>query len=231
MAQGHKVALYCYAPPDGVPDGIELRDAAQILPRDLAVPHFSGSYALFADRFRYELLARGLGTWIDCDVYFIARMPLFGPVVMGDQGDGTINGAVLRLPPESAMLQRLRGLFDGTHVPPWLRWRPRLAARARRALTGRAPIEDMPWGTAGPEALTWLARDCGLERLAQPARIFYPVPWIEAGWLCDSARPLETVISADTVAVHLWNERLKAIDLAAAPEGSFAARLLREGAQ
>src|SRR5690606_1292398 len=68
LAHGHKVALYCSPPPAGVPAGIELRDAAAILPESEIIRHRGGSPALFANRFRYELLHRGLGVWIDCDL-------------------------------------------------------------------------------------------------------------------------------------------------------------------
>lgn len=226
----HRVALYCYAPPDGVPAGIELRDAAEILPAGAIVYHRGGSPSLFSNRFRYELLRRGLGTWIDCDLYFVAPLSELGEVVMGEQGGGTINGAVLRLPPASPMLAELLALFDERSVPPWLAWRARIAARLRLTTTGRSGIARMPWGSAGPEALTWLARAHGIAGQAQPASRFYPVPWTDAAWLLDPARPLETVVGPDTVAVHLWNEWLRGLDLAAAPPGSFAARLLAEGA-
>lgn len=231
LHHGHRVALYCYTAPEGVPAGIELRDATEILPESTVVRHRGGSPSLFSNRFRYELLARGLGTWIDCDLYFVAPLPEPGRTIMGEQGGGTINSAVLRLPPDSPMLAELLALFDERAVPPWLAWRARLAARMRLIATGRSGIAQMPWGSAGPEALTWLARKHGLAGQALPSSRFYPVPWTDAAWLLDPARPLDSVTRPDTVAVHLWNEWLRRFDLAAAPRGSFAARLLAEGAE
>lgn len=231
VSHGHQVALYCYAPPEGVPDGIELRDAAAILPEDEIIRHRGGSPALFANRFRYELLRRGLGIWIDCDLYFVAPLPALGDHVMGDQGGGVINTAVLKLPPDSPVLAALRALFTAQKVPPWLPLRARWKARLRRLLTGRVDLTRLPWGSAGPNALTWLAFAHGVADRALPPAIFYPMPWTEADWLFDPSRPLESVIAPETVAVHLWNERLRDRDFAAAPAGSFAARLFREGAQ
>lgn len=230
LAWGHRVALYCYAPPSGVPDGVELRDAAEILPENAIIRHRSGSPALFANHFRYELQARELGIWIDCDVYFVAPLPPLGDTIMGDQGGGTIANGVLRLPPDSPMLQALRDLFTQRRVPPWLALRSRLAAHARLLATGRTGLERMPWGSAGPEALTWLARKHGVAHRAQPRWVFYPVHWADAGWIFDPARSLDAVLSPDTVTVHLWNERIRRADLADAPAGSFAARLTAEGA-
>ncbi|MGH6787002.1 MAG: hypothetical protein ACREBO_09240 [Novosphingobium sp.] len=230
LRHGHRVAVYAYSSLEGVPDGVELRDAAAILPEDAIIRHKNGSPALFSNRFRYELQRLGLGTWIDCDVYFVAPLREPGDYIMGDQGGGTIATGVLRLPAESPLLADLRKLFDERTVPPWLAWRPRIAAHLRRLATGRAELGKMPWGSAGPEALTWLARKYGLADMALPASRLYPVPWTAAGWLLDPARSLESVVRSDTIAVHLWNERLRGLDLAAAPPGSFAARLLAEGA-
>jgi hypothetical protein len=65
LRQGHPMALYCYAEPDGLPPAVELRDAAEILPESRVIRHKSGSVALFANWFRYELQRRALDTWLD----------------------------------------------------------------------------------------------------------------------------------------------------------------------
>lgn len=232
LSHGHKVALYCYTPPASVPEGVELRDAAVILPESEIIRHRGGSPALFANRFRYELLYRGLGTWIDCDLYFVAPLPDdLGDHVMGDQGDAVINTAVLKLPADSAILSELRALFTAPQVPPWLPRRARWEARLRRLFTGRVDLARLPWGSAGPNALTWLAAAHGIANRALPPAAFYPMPWTEADWIFDPARPLESAVSAETIAVHLWHERLRGRDFTTAPANSFAARLLREGAE
>ncbi len=229
LSQGRRVALYCYAPPAGVPEGVELRDAADILPEATIIYHRSGSPSLFSNRFRYELLRRGLGTWIDCDVYFVAPLTLHGDYVMGEQGDGKIATSVLRLPPDSPVLAELADLFTEPRVPPWLAWRPRIAAHLRRYMTGRADLSRMPWGSAGPEALTWLAHRYGVADRALPPSRFCPVHWTRAEWIADPALTLESMLAPDTIAVHLWNERLRGFDFTNAPPGSFAARLRDEG--
>ena len=50
---GHHVILYSYAPVGGVPDAVEHRDAADILPEDGFLVHErTGSPALHSDLFR-----------------------------------------------------------------------------------------------------------------------------------------------------------------------------------
>ena len=229
LRHGHRVALYCYEIPAGVPDGVELRDAAEILPRSTIVRHRGGSPSLFSNRFRYELQRRGLGTWIDCDLYFVQPLGEQNETLFGDQGDGVIAIGILHLPSDSPILPPLAAVFDERTVPPWLSYRARLVARFRLVTTGKAGLARMPWGSAGPHAVTWLARKHGLAGAARPPSRFYPVHWRDAAWLVDPRRSLESVIQPDTIAVHLWNEVIRKLDLAQAPAGSFAARLVREG--
>jgi len=231
IRHNHSVALYCYEPPAGVPDEVELRDARAILPEGSIIRHRDGSPSLFSNRFRYELQRQAMGVWIDCDLYFVAPLGEQPDCIMGDQGGGTINGAILRLPPDCPMLDALLALFEERSAPAWLSWRARILARWRLLTQGRAGLSRMPWGSAGPEALTWLATSAGWAHKAQPPARFYPVPWTEADWIVDPDRPLDAMIEADTIAVHLWNERLRGLDLAGAPPGSFAARLREEGGQ
>lgn len=230
LDHGHDVALYCYRPPDGVPDGVELRDAADLFPETAVIRHRSGSPSLFSNRFRYELQRRGLGIWIDCDLYFVRPLGEQPETIIGDQGGGVLAMGILRLPSDCPMLEPLANLFEERSVPPWLSWRAALPAWLRLKTTGRSGLSQMPWGSAGPNALNWLARKHGWDHLAQPPSRFYPVPWTEADWLIDPGRPLETVIKPDTVAIHLWNEIIRKLDLCDPPPGSFAERLKAEGA-
>lgn len=227
--QGHRLALYCYDEPAGVPDGVELRDASEILPRDRIIRHKTGSFALFSNWFRYELQRREAGTWLDCDVYLRAPIDGASPYLFGEEAPGRINTGVLRLPPDSPLLPPLLALFEERSVPPWLPFRSRMAARLRVLRRGRSGLAEMPWGSAGPNALTYLARRHGMSGHALPSDIFYPAPWQDALWITDPGRRLEDVVAPGTVAVHLWNERIKQVkDLPARP-GSFLARLQEEG--
>lgn len=80
LRQAHPLHLYCYRLPDGVPDGIDLRDAAEVLPENTIVGHKSGSASLFSNRFRYELQRNGLRTWLDCDPYLLKPLDGESPI-------------------------------------------------------------------------------------------------------------------------------------------------------
>lgn len=229
LRQGHPVAVHCYDEPSGVPAGAELRDAAEILPLSAVVRHVSGSVALFADRFRYELQRRGRGLWLDCDMYLVAPIPA-GDYVLGWEEPGLIGTGILRLPHDAPLLPPLLALFEERNVPPWLPAGARAAAQLRLMLTGRSGIARMPWGSVGPRALTSLARAQGFERLAAPPEIYYPVNWRDAGWILEPGTRLEDKLAPSTVSIHLWNEMIKPFKEAPAPPGSFLERLQDEGA-
>lgn len=229
LAQGHRLAVYCYGAPEGVPEGVELRDAAAILLADRVFRHRRGSIAPFADWFRYELQRRGLGTWIDADVYLLAPLDSERQYLFGEQQPGLINNAILRLPTESPMIEALLRPFERGVTPYWLPLPAYVRGWVRQLLAGRADFGRMPWGATGPCALTAVAKRFGLSLQALPPEVFYPVPWQRARWILDPGVGLKDVISDKTVAIHLWNDCIQAFKNQPAPNGSFLARLQLEG--
>lgn len=229
LRQGHSITLHCYDVPAGMPDGIDIADAALIVPAARIVRHRTGSVSLFSNLFRYILQQRGLGTWIDTDLYFVAPVDGTRPSLFGRQSADELNGAVLRLPTDSPLLPSLVALFDEAEVPFWLNETQQAAAAQRLRESGRTGLAQMPWGSTGPIALTALARKLRLDATALPPEVFYPVPWREAPWILDPARKLDDVLRPGTVAVHLWNELIRGFKDAPAPPGSFLARLQAEG--
>ena len=188
VRQGHAMNLYSYRELAGVPEGVTLRDAAAILPESAIIRHRSGSVALFANRFRYELQRLGKGLWLDTDQYLLAPVPPGDGHLFGWQDERHINTSVLRIPPHSPMLSELLALFEERTIPFWLPPGARLAAWLRRAWTGRAALAHMPWGTAGPRALTALARRHGFLVEALAPEVFSPVHYHDAGWIRDPGR-------------------------------------------
>jgi hypothetical protein len=231
LRQGHEVRLYCYAPPAGVPAGVELADAAEILPECAMFRHASGSPAVFANRFRYELLHRGLGTWLDCDVYLLRPLDMERAYLMGfEDRKGTINNGVMRVPPDSPLLPPLLALFEERTIPTWIGGRAMIRAAWRLLTSGRTGVAEMPWGSTGPLALTALARRNGLTGEAQPQEVFH-LGLQEPEWIRDPARSLDTMATPKTVAIHLWNATTASFKDAPAVPGSFLARLQAEGGE
>jgi hypothetical protein len=222
---GHRVDLHVYDEPAGVPPCVRLVDAALTLPRNHLVRHRkTGSYSLVSNRFRYALMAAGRGLWIDSDVVCLRAIE-DRPYIFGREDETTINGAVLKLPANAAVLEDLLGVFETRRwVPPWIRSRKRLQYRLLYRLGGRFGLADMPWGTAGPRALThYLARH-GLSGHATPPHILYPVGPNETDLLLrPDAAVLRPRIKPDTLCIHLWS-KLRA-ETGPASRGSLVSRL------
>jgi hypothetical protein len=208
LAVGHQVALYSYNSVGGVPEGVEVLDARTILSESRMLRYRSnGSVALGSNIFRYELLRRGLGCWIDADVYFVRKLEINDKAyIFGWEDDRFLCSAVLHIPSTSQLLVDLVAFVNADPVvPPWWPYdeqdRQRLRAQQGCALT----LEEMPWATAGPKALTYFAKKNNLLMHAAPPAVFYPVPWTSAYELFSPEANVWSAITPETITVHLWN--------------------------
>lgn len=231
VTNGHRLALYCYGQVNGVPDGVEVRDAEPILGSEHIFRQRNGSVAAFSDWFRYALLRRGLGIWVDTDIYLLKPLESDGSGLFGEEEPGVINNSVLHLPPDSPVLRQLLELFEQRRTPRWLPLKARARTRARELVSGQIDLSRLPWGATGPMALTALCKEFGIATRAQPVEVFNPVPWSRADWILDPALSLADVTTERTRAVHLWNHCIAGWKSAAAPAGSFLHRLQAEGAE
>jgi hypothetical protein len=207
---GHRTVLHCFRPPNDVPKGVELADASKLLPESRLTRHnATGSVAIFSDLLRYEILRAGLGLYVDCDMYCV-RPIADEQYIFGWSSSKAINNAVLKLPAESPALLDLCEIKNGRFVPPWFTLRHKIRLRLRQMLSRSAPpIEDLPWGSTGPTALTWYARHHGIDRYAKPKDVFYPIDNHETALLFDPERTIDDLITPHTTAVHLSNEYFK----------------------
>lgn len=230
VRHGHRTVLYCYDPPSDLPAGVDLADAASIIPPSRIIRHKkTGSTSLFSNLFRYELQRRNLGLWIDCDVYCVRPIRLQGSHIYGWEHPNSINTAVLGLPPDAPVIEKLIGLFEmKSPVLPWLDPADHAAFTARRLAGEEFSLADLPWGSAGPAALSYLLMEAGLARLAAARTVFYPLSWGEGPLLMKRGTNVAAIIRPETLAIHLWNETLHRY-LDKAEPGSPLDRLLRRG--
>lgn len=160
VANGHRVTLYSYVPdPEGLPAGVEVADAAQILPaREIFTYKKTGSYATFADWFRIEMIARTGKVWLDTDIALMrpfdspeAYFFLGGP--HRNYGE-MVNNCVLKYPSDSDLARALCGYF--AHPARLLRfvpWHSAVRLTLRRALSGHWALSRFRWGAFGMAVL------------------------------------------------------------------------------
>jgi hypothetical protein len=189
LAHGHDFDLYSYSPDLEPPPGCNLLDASEILPRSRLMFYdareVKSRVALFANAFRYKLLAEKGGWWVDLDVVCLTDSLPGERYVFGYQdGRKMINNAVLKMPPgdEVTRLCLERSLELGT---------------------------DATWGQTGPRLLTEVVNSLQLQGYARPLSDFYPYHWDDATNALDPAHTERLLGACKTSTfVHLWNEIL-----------------------
>lgn len=183
---GHRVDLYTFDSGLEVPNGVAVCDASTLIERGRFFTYQNGtgkgSPSAFSNLFRYLLLLRKGGWWIDTDVICLSsQVPKAGGYYAW-QNATQINGAVLYFEANHPVMQR---------------------CLARAEEIGAA----VQWGQTGPDLLTPVLADLGLTGNARPASESYPVPYQEA---LDLLRPSHASDLRERMEnalfLHLWNE-------------------------
>jgi Protein of unknown function (DUF707) len=209
-ARGYHLELYSYDPSLALPDWIELKNAAEILPSDRVLRYRSGtgpgSFSVHVNLFRYALLHRLGGWWTDTDIFLLR--PDLPAVDSFFAAAGQLNLASTNL---------LK--FPSDH--------PLLAEAIERA----AVLDPPAWAQAGEPLLTGLLQQHDLTRLCRPRTETSPIPWFELTLLFDPAREGEArQRCSNSIAVDLHNELWRGAGIPrhlAPPEGSFIDACLR----
>jgi hypothetical protein len=209
---GHKVEVFTYEDDLGAPDWVMCRSADEIWPTENVLSYQSGfgrgSFSLHSNLFRYALLHRIGGWWIDLDVVLLSPELTNTEFFFGEVGQGSlVFTSVLKFP------QR----------------HPLLTEAIERALSSP---DTVPWGTTGPFLLTELVDKHALRPWCQPMETAYPLQWFEALNLFDPSRCADVRQKcAGAVFVHLYNELWRGSGIPrqlGPPEGSYLDCLFAE---
>lgn len=203
------VELFSYDPSLAVPEGVLRRDANEIWPTDRVMQYQvgfgTGSPALHSNLFRYAMLQRLGGWWVDADVVLLRTELPHGPIYFAREDTGHIATGTLKFPPAHDLLADC------------VRECVKVAETAR-------------WGQTGSQLFEPLVKKYGLESLAQAYETTYPIPWRQIAVLFDPARAEEVGARCGQANfLHLYNEiwRQSQIPLdRRPPEGSFLDVLL-----
>jgi len=206
---GHRYILYAYRKFD-VPAGVELRDAAELLPEARVFFYGDkagvgrGSVSGFSNLFRYHLLHRLGGWWVDADVVCLSATVPAQDIFMGWEYEDLIGTAILKFPERHEFVRTLRDLAESAGT-------------------------DLGWSETGPSLLTRLAREHDLLKLVTPQAQSYPVQSTDALHLIIPAhREMVREKVNGKPFLHLWNEVLRRAVLVgemAPPAESFIADL------
>ncbi|MCE5972291.1 glycosyltransferase family 2 protein [Sinirhodobacter sp. WL0062] len=209
---GHPVRFFTYGDVPNVPDGVEIDDAAAILPGQPFLRHTrSGSLSLHADLFRLRMLAQDDRIiWADTDAYCVAPwLPREGHYY-AFQDEQNIASGVLALPHSSiALAELLASTEDPTAIPEWLPKRQRIALEAAQAAGKSVHVANMPWGAWGPTAVTHFLRKTGEVENALPSNVLYPISFRDRGKMLQPGTISLDDFGAQTTSVHFYGSRMR----------------------
>lgn len=223
LEHGYDFTLFTTQDVSGIPAGIRVRDANEIFPcHTILRDRKSNSPALHADMFRYAMLAKTDLTWVDMDVLCIRPFMPVGPYVFAYETDGTVNNAVLRLPPDSPTLRDLLQYQPNTRgYPPFFSFKRRLKVWMKNGFS--APhISRWPWGSIGPQGLTFYLKKNGEIQHALPQTAFYYVRYSKVEMLTQPGVLTRQDLPPEVFYIHLWGKALRArLDRQTLDERSF----------
>jgi hypothetical protein len=207
---GHRVEVFSYEDLSA-PSWVECRDAAEIFPTGHVLRYQfgfgRGSPSLHSNLFRYAMLHKLGGWWIDLDI--VALRPDLPEAEMfftqATEGYATLGSSVLK--------------FPAGH--------PLLAEALERCIAAGETVDH--WGATGPLLLTELVSKYDLMSRAQPWQTSYPVPWTEIAGLFDPERLDEIASRCERASfLHLFNELWRGSGIPqhiGPPAGSYLDRL------
>lgn len=212
VKNGHTVNVYSYSYKD-LPPFINGMDAEEILPKNKMFSinngDHRGSYAIFSDIFRWNLLKLKGGIWIDTDVICISNDWPEDEIFFGYQDGTIINNAIMKFPMGHELL-------------------------IEAASISQSIGENCLWGETGPLLLTGLVEKYGLQKFAKKESIFYPAQFWWAENIRDevvSEQKIDEFLNMGSVSIHLWNEclRTKLVNKNIHPKiGSLLDRILKK---
>ena len=212
VVHGHEVLLFTYGDVKNVPDGVRVCDGREVLDTDNFLLHDrSQSVALFSDLFRFQMIkAIPEIIYVDTDVFCLKPMIFDDPYLFGyetytNESSWRLNGAVLRLPPDSLLLAKMLDFMRDLHPRPnWIPRKFHAEMNARYKAGNPMHVGELPWGVWGPLGITAFARETGEWKHAKSVDVLYPVPFPERRILLK--RPSKTLayLTEMSFTIHMW---------------------------
>ena len=189
MGNGHSVTLFSHEKVAHVPKGVNIQDARDITGKRpiLMFRKYERkkgiiSATLFSDQFRYHMIKQTGWIWLDLDAYVLKPLrPFDSGYLFGYQSDnhmkkGIIANGVLGLPKHSPTLKDLLSFTEDEYpIPPFYNLQRRSRFYCWKMLGKPVHISMQPWGTWGPQALTYFLKKNGESKHALHNRMLFPI--------------------------------------------------------
>ena len=171
-----------------VPKGTILIDANTIIQNDKIFTDSRNGVSAFSDWFRYELLYKNGGWWVDVDQLCLKPFDFENEYIFSSEHDGEkqkTNVGVIKVPKHSDIMNYC-------------------IEKVKYQLSIKKGID---WGSLGLEILnSYLDKHKKYNKFIQPPEIFCPIPYYNYFLLFNN---LSINFTGNVYGVHLWNEMLR----------------------
>lgn len=196
---GHILHLYTYATVKNVPEGVIIKDGNEIIPEDEIFRYKNGSVSAFSNLFRFTMLYKKGGYWVDADLICTKFFKFDQPFVFSSEpvnGKRVINAGLIKLPKGSQ--EALAAIeLQKEHK--------------RQILNG-----EMGWG-GGPKTVKHIVKEFQLYKYVLPWKGICSCDWNLFPTIIDPnikkqnpkySYVIDNIndIPDEMVGIHLWNE-------------------------
>jgi len=194
LKNDHICHLYAYDEIGGLPEGVLLKDASQIIHPDKIFKYKDhNSYAGFSDIFRYKLLLEKGGWWVDADVICLApfifdQKHVFACEIYKDtirnKNISKVATCVIKAPSGSEIMEYCYNQ------------------------SVQQDTNEIYWGEIGPDLLTKAVSKFDMQQYVAHFKTFCPIPWTHfLALISDKFNDeLMNKILSESFAIHFWNE-------------------------
>jgi len=210
LHHGHQVELFVYDDVGNIPAGVTVRNGEEILKSsNIFMYKHRPSYAAFANWFRYEMLLKEGGVWVDTDVACLKPFDFESNLFFGLEQSNKVNNAVIGAVPGLESIHFMaRQAEHPNHFLPYDSTKEKCRKFIRRYLKGNQR-GDLKWGETGPGGFTKALHHFDLFDKALPISAFYPIHstcWTSS---FDTTAANPERYFPDSYAIHFWNEMLR----------------------
>ncbi len=212
LAHGHKFELYVYEDVKNIPEGASVKDANLIIPRkDMRTDVFNG-YVNFSNQFRYALLHKTGGWWVDMDTVCLKPFDfesdfVFSSETLDEYGRCQVNNTYIKSASSASNASFLKDCSD---------------------FIAKRGYDYIHWGELGIHLLSRMIFRNGLSRFIQDPIVFCPVSFYRVR---DFIENKDCILPETSYALHWWNElwrRNKIDKYATFPKNSLYEKMKRK---
>lgn len=217
VAMGWDITVFAYGPIENLPADIRLADARQICPENLSDADVFGDRArppaMFADMFRLRMIAETGMIWVDTDLLVVAEnFPSIRPALFSKMKKGGVNNAVLYIDPSLPMFDEYLAAVSEEYPSPKPYFRDVGNAELEARAAAGNPIHCAalePRYFSGPTPLEHFLEKHDLLHHTLDPNVFYPIGYSSRKQLWRSDEHVQSRLTKDTCAVHLWGSFMR----------------------